>query len=68
MKSDALWNGFAETGDPILYLLYRDGAEDRQDRERPAAELFNGAETAQSGGARQHVHHDQGPGAAPGAL
>ena len=23
MDSDALWRGFAETGEPILYLWYR---------------------------------------------
>ena len=23
MESDALWQAFAETGDPICYLLYR---------------------------------------------
>ena len=33
MKQDPIWQAFAETGDPLYYLLYR--AAQRTDREEP---------------------------------
>ena len=36
MKSDGIWRVFAETGDPLVYLLYRSAANAQ---ERGQAEI-----------------------------
>ena len=36
MKQDPIWQAFAETGDPLYYLLYR--AAQRADRAEPGRE------------------------------
>ena len=42
MAGDELWSDFAESGDPILYLLFKTTSTDRQDRDQPAAEPPSG--------------------------
>ena len=42
MRTDGLWHVFAETGDPVAYLLYRSAGNgsrrNDQNKKRPGAE------------------------------
>lgn len=47
MKTDAIWRAFAETGDPVYYLLYKsldgkDGPTKRKKDEDPGKRDRNG--------------------------
>lgn len=40
MQNDAIWQAFAETGDPFCYLLYKACQEEKRekDRKQPAGD------------------------------
>jgi hypothetical protein len=37
MSEEAIWRAFAETGEPVYYLLYRAAQEEKREREENAA-------------------------------
>lgn len=40
MKDDAIWQAFAQTGDPLYYLLYKEteGKKDKKKDKKPAGQ------------------------------
>ena len=37
MREDTLWRAFAETGEPVCYLLYRAAQEEKREKETKTA-------------------------------
>ena len=67
MRQDPIWLAFAQTGDPLYYLLYRSvkEQEERRPGKKPAGSQTGGE---RAGGLHNYVSHNARAGAAGSTI